>query len=398
MADPIFKIVIEDDSGGGRQLLDDVLDRTPAPQSSPSAPYTPSSPAAPSSPGPQAQPARAPTAPAAGPPVVPVMPSGKVARPRGTEEAAQQAQAKAASEATAKKAAAVASVATGDNTANLAVSAATGNPIAIAMLVKEGVDKAMTRMGDPFRHAADVAETGGAAIARGASGENAKAISGLGDAAVAASKKLPLIGDAAGVVGENVMRAGKAFSSTIDAIVARGEELKGYSGSLATSYAMTDVRQMMQDIRESQALGPNIARINDAQTELSIFLRQILIPLKDWIFDKLANFMENLVSAAKNGYNLAIEINETLKMLPSLILARITGDGEEIKRITTQLLPGLITKAITDAWKKIDEGQGVDVLDQWLKSIDDRKLGDQGIGQWQKLPEARPPIVLEMGR
>lgn len=85
-----------------------------------------------------------------------------------------------------------------------------------------------------------------------------------------------------------------AFKDTVQSFVERGRELSGYNQQLATSTARADVTSLMADIKEANELGPDLARLTDAQTSFYNDFREIMLPIKKVIVGVLADIMEAL--------------------------------------------------------------------------------------------------------
>ena len=167
----------------------------------------------------------------------------------------------------------------------------------IAGSVIDGVSEAF---GSLMRSPALLAEAIGAPMAALAGGENANAVKMVADGMVGLASYIPLAGKSFEIMGETAQRVTAAFTGVVNAFVDRGRVLSGYSGGMAASYAVGDVAQMMADIKEAQTLDPSLSRMNDAQNELSLMLRDLLLPIKKFVAEKLANIMDGIVIWLKN--------------------------------------------------------------------------------------------------
>lgn len=85
-----------------------------------------------------------------------------------------------------------------------------------------------------------------------------------------------------------------ALGKLTDAIVERGEALSPYSGELATSKAMSRVRQLQADIYEANQAGGSYAKVMDEQSKLQTSLQTAFVPMKDEIAKLLGQLLEML--------------------------------------------------------------------------------------------------------
>lgn len=83
-----------------------------------------------------------------------------------------------------------------------------------------------------------------------------------------------------------------AFRETVNAFVARGRELSGLSGTLASATAQADVRKLQADLREAQQVGPAMARLIEVQSKADAAVQRLLEPIKIVITEKLTVFLE----------------------------------------------------------------------------------------------------------
>lgn len=139
------------------------------------------------------------------------------------------------------------------------------------------------------------------------------------DAASEGLEKLGPYGKAAGAALQSVIGVVESFASVVTSFIERGKQLAQYSPELAMSGARAEITSMYADMREAQELGPGIARMQDAQTELVTMLRDALLPLKKWVVENLAALLETLIQWAKDGYIAAGDIKDILLALPVLI-------------------------------------------------------------------------------
>ncbi|MFO0801474.1 MAG: hypothetical protein U0804_28750 [Gemmataceae bacterium] len=173
-----------------------------------------------------------------------------------------------------------------------AMAAVGGGPIGLALAAKEVLNAT-----------ADSAAGGLKAL-----GESAQKIAGndhLGlfrDAVTGAGKVMDAVSPVTGAAFKVAAAGAVAFAETANAFAARGRELAGYNGALASATATADVRSLRADIREANAIGPDVARLIDAQSRADTSFRVLIEPAKQAIakflaggFEKIADRLETLV-------------------------------------------------------------------------------------------------------
>lgn len=166
-----------------------------------------------------------------------------------------------------------------------------GVPVQAALAVADIIQK---KFGDAVRSIGDVAEGVAKPTQQMASGNNAQALFSVGDGMVSLAKELPIVGEALGVVGDTAMRVSHAFVDTVNSFVDRGRELQAYSGGLSASYSASEVKNLQADIKEANRLDQaGLSQLNDATTDISIQLRDMLLPIKEFIVQHLAEYLKN---------------------------------------------------------------------------------------------------------
>jgi RuvA, C-terminal domain len=106
-----------------------------------------------------------------------------------------------------------------------------------------------------------------------------------------ALRKIPLAGEALGATFGLIAEPVKQATNVMNAFVDRGKQLQGFSGELTGANALADVRSMMADIREANALGPDLAKLTEAQSELSNDVRDMLLPIKQAVIGLLTDVL-----------------------------------------------------------------------------------------------------------
>lgn len=157
-------------------------------------------------------------------------------------------------------------------------------PSALQKMFSSANSSAIGQMAGTVSGAAGGGLTGG--IAGGIAGQ---ALGSLGPAGLAL------------MVGFDLASKGvHKFAETVNEFVARGAELAKYSGSISGARASANVRGILADIREANALGDSTASLTDAQSRLMTEIRDILLPIKRWVAEKLAGIMEQIADGIED--------------------------------------------------------------------------------------------------
>jgi len=194
------------------------------------------------------------------------------------------------------------------------------------------------------------------------------------DAASSSLSEIPIVGKVLAAGLQLAAAPIRVFADTVNAFVARGKELSGFSGDLAAANATADVRSLMSDIAEAQRLGPDLARLTDAQSRIENDIRELLLPIKEAVVKVLANLLEMVADGVDNLKRLLVIVGEGF--LTAL---------EAISRIV-RVLPG--GGAIADLIDKLRRfltasPAATDPITGWLAAADTLGLG--------LVPGVRPP-------
>lgn len=136
----------------------------------------------------------------------------------------------------------------------------------------------------------------------------------LTEGASLAGKALSAVGLAGGPVGVAFAGAAAAltsFQGVMDSFIDRGKQLAQFSPELASAGAEAEVRSLKQDIDEANRLGPALAQLTEAQSKAEAGLREILLPIKQWLVERLAGVMEviaDAVGAVKGNLAAVVEL------------------------------------------------------------------------------------------
>lgn len=217
--------------------------------------------------------------------------------------------------------------------------------------------------------AASVAQraTAGAGNIAATSAANSGAAFGKAvDAASMGLSKLGPYGMAAAAGLQTVTTAAGAFTSIVKSFADRGKELEQYSGATASAGARAEVNQMKADMREAQVLGDRMAKMIEKQDQADRTMRELLLPVKEFMLDKLLQFMNNVIDFMKS-------------------VLKFFGEGGA-------LIPGPVkdwaNKVLATLNTIAGEANGpVDLLDDWLKA------GTRaGLGPNNQAPPPLPPL------
>jgi hypothetical protein len=148
-----------------------------------------------------------------------------------------------------------------------------------------------------------------------------------------AEKAIPIVGELL-AAQQGLVKAVADIPAKLDnAFIARGRELSGYSGVLSAAGARSDVRSLQADMREARALENGIARMTDAASKTETDLRDMLLPLKKYLIDVLANRLE-----------LIADLTHVVKNLPQILAA----DTEDAVQAVIDALHRRFDKARAD--------------------------------------------------
>jgi hypothetical protein len=160
----------------------------------------------------------------------------------------------------------------------------------------------------------------------------------LAGAAMTASRGLAMLGPVgmAAAAGLTVVTAAVgAFKAVVDAFVQRGRELSGLNAGLAASSARADVTRIRADIREADRLGPQMARLIDNQVKAETTLREMLLPIKNFLLKVLNTVIETGLKGL-DGMLAALEgILEGVRIMTANVLGKELLD--EVKNIRKTL-------------------------------------------------------------
>ncbi len=168
--------------------------------------------------------------------------------------------------------------------------------------------------------AAAARNDGGPGFAQGV-GAAAAGLSRLGPQGMAAAAAMTTL-------GASVM----ATKQTMDAFATRGRELTGFSGQIAGAAAVADMRRYRSDMREAERLGPQLARIIENQQKAEDTFRELTVPIKGWLLDRLNVLIEGII---KGIADLIDGLNDVAANIPVIggRITSLTNMANEIRAI-----------------------------------------------------------------
>ncbi len=232
--------------------------------------------------------------------------------------------------------------------------------------------------------AARTAFSGGAATTAAEAAAGEKALAEATAAAGGAMAAIPGVGIALAAALAAAGAASYAFTEAVNYFVRRGQELAQYSGPLSEAQARSEVRDILADIREAQALGPEIARLTDAQSKLETDFREITLPIKQFLVETLSGILTD-VQETLNYYKPLVE-----QAVDLLIVIAAASKGSEgvLGRLIAAAIGGggaiFIEELLKEARairKAVDKDEPEKYLEDILQQL------DQAIG---KFNPARP--------
>ena len=232
-------------------------------------------------------------------------------------------------------------------------------------------------------------EFGGQVASKAMSGDNSGAVRQVAGGMVELSKEIPIVGEMLGLFGDVGLKAIDAFSSFTRAAIERGKELSAYNADLAGAGAMADVRSMMGDIREAEALGPALARMTEAQSKADDNLRKLLEPMKKFLIEKGAIILEKVVNIAGSLLEIKLILSSLNKIIVQVGQDIASGQWENIQNTIRR-----IVDEFKKAWRELRGEEELGSL-PWDKFLDDmRKNAVQPI--MVNAPEKMFPPRIEM--
>jgi hypothetical protein len=89
-----------------------------------------------------------------------------------------------------------------------------------------------------------------------------------------------------------------------NAFIQQAHAISPYSGAIAGSEAQAEIRSIRADMREANELGPDMARLIDAQSRFDNSMRELILPIKKFLVEVLAERLEMIAKLIEIGVNL----------------------------------------------------------------------------------------------
>lgn len=217
-------------------------------------------------------------------------------------------------------------------------------PVAIAVAAVKAYTVAWQTATEAVRGLGNVA----AAVA---SNDTLGALNAYQDTVLGTIEKIPILGEAATVGARALQQLTNTVTQVTRAFVQRGAELEQYSPTIALGRARAEIREIRADIREADQLGPGLARLTDAQSRLAGEFRELLLPIKKFVVEVLAGFLETIADAVIGVRVVVAAQDATLKGLRDAVAVFFERGAAEAAKVLAEL-PRRIGEAVEAARKK----------------------------------------------
>jgi hypothetical protein len=154
----------------------------------------------------------------------------------------------------------------------------------------------------------------------------------IDDMADGLGKAVPILGDLVGAEIKAANAIGGLPERLTAAFIARAHELAPVSGAITGAEARSEVRGTLADVREAQELGPAMARMIDAEMDLKLEFRQLILPIKKFVVEVLADRLELIVRLVKIAENFPTIFEKSIDTLGQVIVFAATGQTDEMSR------------------------------------------------------------------
>ena len=253
--------------------------------------------------------------------------------------------------------------------------AAVAGAFILADLAARAVASGIAKMGDAIQAEGNI-------VATLVSGDNMGALVKQANAAAEALGNIPIVGH---VLEESIKTFAKALDAVAEvagSIIQRGQQLAPYSGELAMAGARAEIKSMMADIREAQVLGPGMAQVTDIWTDIQMELREFLLPLKKFLIEEFAQFLEWLKNFFEENRGELIAMRETLigllKAFIDFLLLKWPTAAKDVAEIPKRIKQALEESA--QAQRMVDNP----IFQQFMEFAGNAHLPQCGV------PEASP--------
>lgn len=227
-----------------------------------------------------------------------------------------------------------------------ALGAAAG-PLALA----EGISRLAA---GTINTAANSIKAAGEAAQRLAGNDGLGALLGASEHVASGLEEIPIAGRVWAAEIRAVTGTITTFRDTVEAFVQRGRQLAPFSSELTQAGVTAEIRSLMDDIRESQEIGPDIAKLTDAQSRLQHEVRELILPIRKAIVETLVPVVEKMASRLEENRPTLFAIGETVKTTAEAVVSFFALGPQAAKGIMDQL-PERMAKAIVAAIKGGDD-------------------------------------------
>jgi hypothetical protein len=185
----------------------------------------------------------------------------------------------------------------------------------------------------------------------------------MGEGVVDLARNIPVVGQHLGRAGDAALKVATAFGEAAQAFVDRGRELEQFSGPIAEARARADVRALQSDIAEADALGPSIAALTDSQSQFFAEMRDLLLPIKQFVAETLAGAMQQIVEFVRENKGLlagtAAGIEQIIRAMVDIATLQWGKALGEIAAIPDRFVDAQRRARVVDEMKE-------DLLDRFL--------------------------------
>jgi hypothetical protein len=248
---------------------------------------------------------------------------------------------------------------------------AAAGPVGVAIMVAKEVLAKLTGAFDMFRRGV---ETTGQQLQALARNDHVAMFDQAVGAAAETLGQIPLVGEVFGAALRAAAAPVTAFTDVVEAFVQRGRELAQFSPGLAAAGARADITELLSDITEAMTIGPELARLTDAQTEARRELRELLLPIKHAVVTTLADLLTDMVDKGRN-------LDRGMENMGDLVrtLIQVTQDLAMLNHREASIkIRDLLQRIDARAQRAEDKEDSKKFLDDFNRALDQLAAGPPG--------------------
>lgn len=184
--------------------------------------------------------------------------------------------------------------------------------VAAGMAAISYVDSKIREIGERGRESTRAAGRVGSSIANN---DAVGAVVAYSEMTASVLENAPVVGTLLGSVARSAGVLVQSFDSVARSFVDRGRELAQYNGAAAGAAARQQVRDILANIREGNALGNQFADVSDRYGELMDTIKEIFLPIKRLMLGAMASILEllnNVLTIALPFIELGTKVFEML--------------------------------------------------------------------------------------